>query len=169
MNSLTSAVAAVIADPAGRILLCQQSQGHRLWGLPGGKIRDNESPLHAAIRGIREEVGADVALLELIGLYHLTGADELDLPDVMVHVFRARVDGEVTVNSPSRIAHLGWHEPASLPAPLTATTLVAVDDAVAGRAGVLRTVRRNAEPEIPDAADGGVPVQATGAPLASVG
>jgi ADP-ribose pyrophosphatase YjhB (NUDIX family) len=159
MNSLTSAVAAVIADPAGRILLCQQSQGHRLWALPGGKVRDHESPLHAAIRDIRVEVGADVALVELIGLYHLTGSDELDLPDVMVHVFRGRVDGEVTVNSPSRICHLSWHDPASLPAPLTATTLVAIDDAVAGRAGVLRTVRRLAEPDVPEAGDATVPAQ----------
>src|SRR5262245_9045859 len=52
MSLLTSAVAAVILDPAGRVLLCQQSQGHRLWGLPGGKIRNGESPLHAVVRDI---------------------------------------------------------------------------------------------------------------------
>ena len=39
MKLLTSAVAAVIEDPAGRVLLCQQSAGHRLWTLPGGKIK----------------------------------------------------------------------------------------------------------------------------------
>jgi len=44
MSSLTSAVAAVIRDPGGRVLLCQQSQGHRLWGLPGGKIRHGNLP-----------------------------------------------------------------------------------------------------------------------------
>jgi ADP-ribose pyrophosphatase YjhB (NUDIX family) len=35
-SKVTSAVAAVIEDAAGRVLLCRQAGGHRLWGLPGG-------------------------------------------------------------------------------------------------------------------------------------
>ncbi|HEY2791376.1 MAG TPA: NUDIX hydrolase [Micromonosporaceae bacterium] len=153
MNSLTSAVAAVIADPAGRLLLCQQSQGQRLWSLPGGKIQIDESPLHAAVRDIRAEVGADVSLVELIGLYKLTDGPGLDssLGEVLIHVFRARIDGEVTVNAPGLISRLCWHEPADLPGPMTATACAAIDDAVAGRTGVIRTVHRAAAPEFPDA------------------
>jgi 8-oxo-dGTP diphosphatase len=151
MNSLTSAVAAVITDPAGRLLLCEQSQGHHRWGLPGGKIRSGESPMHAAIRDIREQIGADVHLLEVVGLYELTSDNADDLPDVLVHVFRARLDGEVTLNAPGRICRLSWHDSGALPTAMTATTRAAVTDATAGRAGVLRTVRRDAEPEIPEA------------------
>ena len=84
MNSVTSAVAAIIVDPAGRVLLCQQSQGHRLWGLPGGRIRTGESPIHAAVRDVREETGTDVEIIDLVGLYTLTGHDEHqngELPD----------------------------------------------------------------------------------------
>lgn len=154
MNLLTSAVAAVITDQAGRVLLCQQSQGHHLWCLPGGKIRDHESPLHAAVRDIQEEIGAHVNLVEIIGMYQLHSDAADGLPDCLVHVFRASIDGsgaEVTVNSPGRIARVSWHETSTLPAPLTATTRTAIEDAVAGRVGVLRTVLRDAEPEIPDA------------------
>ena len=75
-----SAVAAVIEDDAGRVLLCQQQGGHRLWGLPGGRIRVDESPIHAAIRDIREEIGADVHLLEVVGVYELTSDSSDDLP-----------------------------------------------------------------------------------------
>src|SRR6202008_967713 len=101
MSQLVAAVAAVIEDPAGRVLLCQQSQGHRLWSLPGGKIRHGESPLHAVVRDIREETGTDIEIVDLVGLYHLTGnsADD-DLPDVLVHVFRGKLDGEATLNAP---------------------------------------------------------------------
>jgi len=149
MNLLNSAVAAVITDPAGRVLLCQQAQGHRWWGLPGGKVHPEESPLHAAVRDICEEVGASVTLVDLVGLYQLT-SDNDDLHDVHVHVFRARLDGEVTVNSP-RICHLSWHDADDLPAPMTPVSRQALTDAVAGRSGILRIVQRDAEPDIPDA------------------
>ena len=73
MNSLTSAVGAVITDESGRILLCQQRHGHRLWGLPGGKIRTDESPIRAVIRDIREETGCETEVDDLVGMYQLTG------------------------------------------------------------------------------------------------
>jgi len=154
MNSLTSAVGAVITDTAGRVLLCQQSQGHRLWGLPGGKTRNGESPIHAAIRDIREETGMETEIVDLVGLYQLTGdgcGD--DLPDVLTHVFRGHLaNADVAVNS-RRVARLAWFDPAALPAPLTATTRIALADAQAGCSGVLREVLRDAEPDVPEAVD----------------
>jgi 8-oxo-dGTP diphosphatase len=155
MSLLTSAVAAVIVDPAGRVLLCQQSQGHRLWGLPGGKIRNGESPLHAVVRDVLEETGAEIEVVDLVGIYHLTSnGSGPQLPDVLMYGFRGRViSGDIAVNSPGRICRLAWFDPADLPQPLTATARVAVVDAIAGQSGVLRDVHRAAEPEIPDAAE----------------
>lgn len=154
MKSLTSAVAAVVIDDAGRVLLCQQSQGHRRWGLPGGRIRQSEGPVQAVIRDIREETGMETEIVNLIGIYQLTGdARGEDLPDVLVHVFRGRVSSaEATVNAPGRICRLSWHDPTALPEPMTPITRTAIVDAAAGRAGLLRRVRRDAEPELPDAA-----------------
>jgi ADP-ribose pyrophosphatase YjhB (NUDIX family) len=155
MSFLTSAVAAVIVDPAGHVLLCQQSQGHRLWGLPGGRIRPGESPVHAVVRDIREETGTETEIVDLVGIYTLTGDSgngNDDLPDVLVHVFRGRLErGEVAVNAPGRICRLAWHDVDALPEPVTATTRSAVADALAGRSGVLREVRRSPEPDSPDA------------------
>jgi 8-oxo-dGTP diphosphatase len=141
----TSVVAAVLSDHAGRILLCQLPQGHVLWGLPGGRIRNSESLIHAVVRDVRQETGAEVELTDLVGLYQLTGDGCGDgLPDVMVHVFRGRwPGGEVAVNAPGRIVRLSWHDPDALPESLTATTRVALADAVAGRSGVVRIVRRD--------------------------
>ncbi|GFJ88287.1 NUDIX hydrolase [Phytohabitans rumicis] len=152
---MTSAVAAVITDAAGRVLLCQQSQGHRLWCLPGGRIRQAESPVHAAIRDIREETGLETHMVEIVGLYQLSGNScGEDMPDVLKYVFRGQIDGgEASVNSPGKISRLSWHDPDALPSPLTPITRVAIADAVAGRSGVLREVQRDAEPDIPDAAD----------------
>jgi 8-oxo-dGTP diphosphatase len=158
MSSITSAVGAVVTDPAGRVLLCQQSQGHRLWVLPGGKIRTGESPVAAVVRDIREETGMEIDIVDLVGIYQLTGDTCGDLPDVLMHVFRGVPRaGEATVNAPGRIRRLSWHTPDDLPEPTTATTRWAVDDASAGRSGVLRVVQRDAEPEIPEAREADEP------------
>jgi 8-oxo-dGTP diphosphatase len=158
MNSVTFAVGAFICDDAGRVLLCQQSQGHRLWGLPGGSIRHGESPVHAVVRDVREETGMELDIVDLIAMYQLTGDGCGDgLPDVIVQVFRAKViGGEPAVNSP-KISRLAWYDPDTLPSPLTATTRAALEDAGAGRSGVLRNVLRAAEPEVPDVDDDAAP------------
>jgi len=149
----TSVVAAVISDDAGRILLCQLRQGHVLWGLPGGKIRDAESPVHAVIRDVREETGTEIEILDLVGLYCLTGPGCGDqLPDAIVHVFRGRVHGEVALNAPGRITRLSWHDADALPGSMTPTTRAAIADAVAGNRGVLRDVERDAH-QVPDTHD----------------
>lgn len=155
MKSLTFAVAAVVTDDAGRVLLCQQRQGHRRWGLPGGRVRTGESPIRAAVRDIRAETGMETEIVDLVGIYHLTSeAGGEELPDVLVHVVRGRVPvPEATVNAPGRICRLSWHGPDDLPRPMTPTTRAAIADALAGRSGVLRRVQRDAEPEIPDAVE----------------
>lgn len=151
MSHLTSAVAAIITDPSGRVLLCQQSQGHRFWGLPGGRIRPGESQMQATVRDIRQETGMETEIIDLVGIYQLTGDGcGTDLPDVLVHVFRARAEaGDATVNAPGRICRLSWQDPSVLPRPMTATTRIALADALAGRSGVLREVLRDPDPAIP--------------------
>ncbi|MFB9409425.1 NUDIX hydrolase [Dactylosporangium matsuzakiense] len=153
-SQVTSAVAAIIEDAAGRVLLCRQAGGHRLWGLPGGRVRAAESPVHAVIRDIREETGLETEILELIGLYQLTGDGcGASTPDLFVHVFRGRIDGDggPALNAPGRISGLGWHDTDCLPEPMTATTRTAIADATARRTGVIREVQRDAEPEVIDA------------------
>ncbi|MET7393268.1 NUDIX hydrolase [Dactylosporangium sp. NPDC005572] len=153
-SKVTQAVAAIIEDAAGRVLLCQQAGGHQLWGLPGGKIRAAESPVHAIIRDIREETGLETEIVEIVGMYQLTGDGcGESMPDLFVHVFRGRLDGGgPALNAPGRISRLAWHDPDALPQPLTATTRTAIADAAAGRTGVLREIERDKEPEVADAA-----------------
>lgn len=122
MSALTWAVAAVVSDDIGRVLLCQQGRGERRYALPGGRLRPAESPVRAALRDIRTEIGWDIDLVDLVGVYHLTvptgrtpAGRAGPLPDVLVHVFRARAaDGSPTANPPPG-CRLSWHAPPRCP------------------------------------------------------
>ncbi|MFG1870883.1 NUDIX hydrolase [Micromonospora arborensis] len=149
MGALTWAVAAVVSDDTGRVLLCQQGRGERRYALPGGRLRPAESPVRAALRDIRAETGWDIELIDLVGVYHLTGPTGETpagragpLPDVLVHVFRARAAGVRPAADPLPGCRLSWHAPAALPEAVTPLSRAAVTDATAGRSGVLRDVPR---------------------------
>jgi 8-oxo-dGTP diphosphatase len=55
-------VMAWIEDDKGSVLLVRQVVGQRLWTLPGGKVKRNESLKAALKREVREETGLDIKL-----------------------------------------------------------------------------------------------------------
>lgn len=57
------AVAAVLRDSQGRILLMQQ---HGRWSVPAGAIEPGETPAQALIREVHEETGLHVRPLRLL-------------------------------------------------------------------------------------------------------
>lgn len=62
-------VAAAVAWADGRVLLTQRPPGGALglaWEFPGGKIEDGESPEHALVREIHEELGVSARALEVL-------------------------------------------------------------------------------------------------------
>lgn len=143
MSYLVTAAAAVVCDPEGRVLLVQQCSGHRLWSLPGGRVYEGETPVHAVCREVRSETGLEVAVTDLVGLYHLVGGEDL-VPELLAYTFRCTIiGGEASVNMPGKISRIGWHDPNVLPSPITATAPVAVADAIAARSGVVCDVARN--------------------------
>lgn len=65
---LTPGVAAIIFDPARRILILKRSRGP-WWCIPGGRMDMGESAAACCIRETREETGLETRIVRLIGLY----------------------------------------------------------------------------------------------------
>ncbi|MFE0592497.1 NUDIX hydrolase [Micromonospora echinospora] len=170
MRSLTWAVAAVVTDDAGRVLLCRQGRRAARWALPGGRSRPDETPAQAVVRDVHAETGLTVEVVDLVGIYHLPAVSDASRagragprPDVLVHVLRARVPGTAPAGVPGGGCRLSWHDPGRLPEPVTPVTRWAVADAAAGRSGVLREVRPRAGAGLPAARAGDPAPAACGA------
>lgn len=58
-----------IEDAYGRVLMVKQKTGRKLWALPGGKVRLNESLAEALAREIKEETGLKIRLAKPCSYY----------------------------------------------------------------------------------------------------
>ncbi|MFV1917055.1 MAG: NUDIX hydrolase [Patescibacteria group bacterium] len=84
--------AVFIEDDQGRLLLLQQaskSKEHK-WGPPAGGMKAHEDPMMAAVRETREEIGVEVELVDLVGIYTVARGDNAS---GQAYVFRGRVVG----------------------------------------------------------------------------
>ena len=80
----------VVEDERGEIVVGRRSiePGYGLWCLPGGYVNDDEHPADSATRECREEIGADVEITGLLGVYHIRKHDAASMVGIG---YRARL------------------------------------------------------------------------------
>ena len=102
-------VAAALYDESGRVLIAQRPPGKHLagrWEFPGGKVEPPETPEHALIRELREELAIEATIAGEIARY--------DWPPIELIFYRVRqFRGE-----PRNLAfeQILWEAPSKLPA-----------------------------------------------------
>jgi len=76
-----------IEDQLGRLLLLKQEAPEKeyKWGPPAGKSKANEHPIRTAIRETKEEIGVDVKLENVIGIFENEKTSGIGI------VFRAKI------------------------------------------------------------------------------
>ncbi len=80
------AVAAIILDGEGRLLLCEHSyRGYYPWGIPGGDLKVGEKPEDGVRREVQEETGFEVEVVRPLVLYSASNYPHISL------VFHCRV------------------------------------------------------------------------------
>lgn len=115
-NSLVVAVAVVVQDESGRILLIERADNN-LWAIPGGAQDIGETTSEAAIREVREETGIDIEVTGLVGIYsdprHVIAYDDGEVrQEFSIVVHGKPINSELRTSSESRRVH--WVSPAQL-------------------------------------------------------
>lgn len=124
-------VNAVIRDGQGRVLLGLRARPP-IWNLPGGSVEPGETPWDAAVRETREEVGLDVEVERLTGVY-----DRSPDGDPVLVFACVVLAGEPTPSAEA--VRVGWFDPAELPEQMNPYQPRRIADAVtAGPAAALR-------------------------------
>lgn len=106
--------AAVVVEKDGGVVLGRRAiePGYGQWCLPGGFVNDDEDPAEAAIRECREEINAEVELLDLLGVYHVAKAAASSIVGI---AYRGRArDGE-SISAGSEMLEVGVFTPDALP------------------------------------------------------
>lgn len=125
----------VLVERDGKILLARRGHdpwyGH--WCIPGGFQDFGEHPEAAARREVMEEVGVDVTLTGLLGIY----VSRYERPDgtdwIQTTVYLGSTDQDPVVNDGEMLA-VGFFDPDDLPQPMLPTHLIRLADWRAGRA-----------------------------------
>src|ERR671925_234126 len=92
-NSLVVAVAVLVRDDEGRLLMIQRSD-NQLWALPGGAQDIGETTREAAIREVHEETGISIEITGISGIYadprHVIAYDDGEVRQEFSIVFHGR-------------------------------------------------------------------------------
>jgi 8-oxo-dGTP diphosphatase len=122
----------VLVERGGQVLLVRRRNepGRGLWCLPCGFEEADEPPEQAARREALEEIGVEVALDGVLGIYHYT--DDPRGAGILV-IYRARYDNAAVLMPGDDAADIGFFAPDALPPISHHTHRRALEDWVVGR------------------------------------
>ncbi|MEB2301431.1 NUDIX domain-containing protein [Lysinibacillus xylanilyticus] len=116
-------VGAVIQDKANKILLVLRKKAPEAgcWSLPGGKVDYMETIENAIIREIKEELGVDIEVTQLVCVTnHIIQSEDVHY---VAPTFAARItNGEVQNREPHALEEVQWFSINEIPENITITT-----------------------------------------------
>jgi len=134
---LLPAVAAIIRDQSGRVLLIHRGDG-RGWSLPGGILEPGECVTDSLVREVWEETGLEVEPLRLTGVYsdpaymHITYPNG-DQTHLVSSTFECRVTGGELRPDGEESLEVAFFSADALPERLVCDHEARIQDALCGQ------------------------------------
>jgi ADP-ribose pyrophosphatase YjhB (NUDIX family) len=134
IQRFAAAVAGVLIDNTGRVLLIREREGEGEYGLPGGIVPDYESPDEAVVREILLQTDVTARVQHLVGLRYRAEEQR----SLLLLVYRcAFVRGSARLTAYGELAEVNWFRARALPDPLSSSAGPAIEAALAGGRGVI--------------------------------
>lgn len=128
------AVAGVLLNSAGRVLLIHERHGARQWGIPGGLVQDYENPQETLLREFPLQTDVQIAIDHVVGLKYRSA----DPASLMLIVYKCRfISGAARVTHHGDIDEVGWFNTRELPRPMSAAIEPAIEGASLGGRGMV--------------------------------
>ena len=105
---------AAILDEAGRLLLVERADD-RCWGLVSGWVEPNEHPADTVVREAAEEVGLEIAVGDLVGVFARPASSASGPHSVVSVVYRATVLGGELRTQPHEVLSARWWDVDDVP------------------------------------------------------
>jgi 8-oxo-dGTP diphosphatase len=109
------AVNAIILDNNDRVLLTKR-RDIEVWCLPGGMIESNETVSNALIREVKEEIGVDVKVVRLLGVYscnNINSKKYTSKNSIIINVLAKITNGQLSVSE--EVEEFGYFSATKLP------------------------------------------------------
>jgi 8-oxo-dGTP diphosphatase len=129
-----------VIERDGRYLLARR-RDIGWWNLPGGGLEAGETVDEGLAREAREEVGVEIEIVRLVGVYSKPGKQEV----VLTFLCRLR-DPQAQPTTSEEVSEVAWVAPEALPADLLPKHRQRLEDTLLGRPeAVVRAQRSSTE------------------------
>jgi ADP-ribose pyrophosphatase YjhB (NUDIX family) len=135
------AVNAVI-ERDGRVLLTRR-RDNGWWNLSGGGVEPGESVSEGLQREMLEEIGVEVEIVRLAGVYSKPQKSEV----VLVFLCHLAADQEDALRTSEEVSELSWFLPLALPSDLLPKHRQRVEDALSGQIEAILRDQRSSTAE----------------------
>lgn len=95
----------------GKVILIRNSYGKHGWTFPGGAVNRKETPVNAAIREVKEEVGINIKDIKKLGEYESTKEYKRD----KVYCYHAKVNSLGFKINPDEVSTAEWFAISKIP------------------------------------------------------
>src|SRR4051812_9268666 len=128
------AVAGVLLDSAGRVLLIREGHGARQYGVPGGLVQEYDTPDETLEREFVAQTGVTVGIDHVVGVRYRATSEQ---PFIVI-AYRCRlVSGAARVTGYGDIDEVAWFDTKALPAPVSSSIEPAIVAASLGGKGMV--------------------------------
>jgi mutator protein MutT len=134
---------ALIQNENQEYLFVKHAYDAQWYSAPGGTVERGESPQTAAVREVQEELGVDIRVDYLIGLYEVNWGTFT----TTVFLFSCTItNGKLKINQPEEIASFNWFGPQDMPSHTNPLGKYLIEDVLEQSRGVTRSIKIETNP-----------------------